>query len=866
MKKTASYLLSAALTVSMMAPATISVKAATGNEPIYSSPISVRLGYSAFQKDNYTFEVTGKYLLKQQNNIELTNGTYTIKKVSNNIQIVKNGTVVYTGNQVTIYPEVYDRNHTIKLGSYSFLGHMTFRINGNNVLPVNTLDQEDYLMGVVGYEMSDSWPVESLKAQAVTARSYSSGDIGKEIDNGENYQVYHGYNKSFSNVINAVESTRKQIMKYNGVSLGTNAFFSASNGGTTLTKVNSWGNATANVPYLVRKEDPYDARSAQVGNKNADWSFTIEKSQLSLSGLDLTHPGNWWATTQEKEIDKTNGIKNFIKRYNSNLNSYELKIVSVDSVQFTNHSGSVAAADTLTGTLNATYLAYNPTTNQFEKNADGTIKMNKFTKQVRTYDFYTYKAFGTKDNKSILLGPNVKSVSSTSTQFIVKGGGWGHGIGMSQYGAYQMAKEGKKYTDILSFYYPSTTITPVDSNGNITPPPTVIPTRYLAYPNEAINLRSSGSWSATPITVVPKNAEMNVLDMSTDWYKASYNGYVGYVHKDFVTLKDTNTQNPTPSQLELNLGKFTSTNDVFAGDYKLNQKANIAITLNGPNNIQKLTFVNTMDAGVHSFGGPISQLPAGDYKLTIRAEKDKNTAKETVVKFTKKGTVETQLSDVSVTSSTFSGQFTVSQDADVSLYLTGPNVQKYFYHQKVEKGTLPFGGPLNDFPDGNYVVRIVAQNENGTTETTKSFNLKRNNPTKLSLQSFTFKDGIFSGTYSIDQESLVSVQLNGPNGLQKLTFLQKLSPGTHPFGGNISTFAKGNYQIVITATNNSDVRSVTSTSFTFGNTATAKTYTVISGDTLFAISRKNNISVDTIMKLNNLTSTSIRVGQVLKIS
>ncbi|MED3831615.1 LysM peptidoglycan-binding domain-containing protein [Priestia megaterium] len=54
------------------------------------------------------------------------------------------------------------------------------------------------------------------------------------------------------------------------------------------------------------------------------------------------------------------------------------------------------------------------------------------------------------------------------------------------------------------------------------------------------------------------------------------------------------------------------------------------------------------------------------------------------------------------------------------------------------------------------------------------------------------------------------------------------------------------------------------TNFNFGQVA-AKTYTVKSGDTLYAVSRKVNVSVNTLMSLNGLKTTNLRVGQVLKV-
>ena len=60
---------------------------------------------------------------------------------------------------------------------------MTFKIDSSSgiskIIPINTLYIEDYLKGVVGKEMSDYFPIEALKAQAVAARNYALANIGK---------------------------------------------------------------------------------------------------------------------------------------------------------------------------------------------------------------------------------------------------------------------------------------------------------------------------------------------------------------------------------------------------------------------------------------------------------------------------------------------------------------------------------------------------------------------------------------------------------------------------------------------------------------------------------------------------------------
>ncbi|NGY89137.1 hypothetical protein F6Y05_39880 [Bacillus megaterium] len=170
--------------------------------------------------------------------------------------------------------------------------------------------------------------------------------------------------------------------------INTNAVFSSSNGGTMLSKVNSWGTASWNdIPYLVRNTDSYDARSATT---NTNWQFTLDKSQISLGSLDLKKPEAWWNGVQEKTADssKVTGLKNFIKKYQTEYKNYNLKVLSIDELNFTDHKDIISDKTQLNGTVKISYMAYNPTTNTYVKNADGTIKVLTFSKSTRTYDYY----------------------------------------------------------------------------------------------------------------------------------------------------------------------------------------------------------------------------------------------------------------------------------------------------------------------------------------------------------------------------------------------------------------------------------------------------------------------------------------------
>ncbi|MBR1561024.1 MAG: SpoIID/LytB domain-containing protein, partial [Clostridia bacterium] len=120
---------------------------------------------------------------------------------------------------------------------------------------------EDYLKGVVAYEMSDSFPLEALKAQAVAARTYAmkrkwaAGKRDYDLVDTTADQVFKGYDPEYTNVSDAVDDTRGLVGVYGGGF--ASCYYSASNGGQTALAGQLLGDAAAD-GYLDMRDDPYD--------------------------------------------------------------------------------------------------------------------------------------------------------------------------------------------------------------------------------------------------------------------------------------------------------------------------------------------------------------------------------------------------------------------------------------------------------------------------------------------------------------------------------------------------------------------------------------------------------------------------------
>jgi len=188
------------------------------------------------------------------------------------------------------------------------------------------------------------------------------------------------------------------------------------------------------------------------------------------------------------------------------------------------------------------------------------------------------------DLKSLLFNVVEKKVDGKDA-FIFEGKGYGHGIGMSQYGAHQMAKEGLSYTKILEFYYPGTKLeklniepdkggAPKPSNPSPQPEPKPEPKpdpkpdpKHDPKPDPkpepkpdpgkeqqfgvvnvstSLNVRSGPGTNYKRIGSLKKGARVEILDRSGAWYKIKTGSLQGYVHGDYIVLENKG-QTPPPS-------------------------------------------------------------------------------------------------------------------------------------------------------------------------------------------------------------------------------------------------------------------------------------------------------------------------------
>jgi SpoIID/LytB domain len=297
---------------------------------------------------------------------------------------------------------------------------------------VNYLEEEDYLKGVVPIEMSNAWArdgLEALKAQAVAARTFMVKKIqSKEFitDSPDIDQAYAG--KAVEGLATAaVEATSGQILVDEKTLKPIDAFYSSHNGGYSEATENVWRNK--DIHYSAHP----DQFSKGVGGAADQWRFIVSAEVIGKSfGL---------GPVKRIELDKfPSGRVKMVKLVD---NAEQAKTVTGREFVKTFYPfGKPINKFALLG--NFFEVSYLPTEN-FIEFLPGLAKLRSPLEK--------------QELRGPLLGKIISSNQGTSQNvqpfgvYIFSGRGWGHGVGMSQWGAYHMAQSGYTYSDILSFYY-----------------------------------------------------------------------------------------------------------------------------------------------------------------------------------------------------------------------------------------------------------------------------------------------------------------------------------------------------------------------------------------------------------------------------
>lgn len=341
---------------------------------------------------------------------------------------------------------------------YQYRGDFMYQVVNGKITVVNDVALEDYIKGVVPYEMSPSWPREALKAQAVCARSYAVGqgnrhkNSGFDVCNTTHCQVYYGTGRATANSDAAVDETRGQYLYENGKKVV--GYFFSSDGGATESAVNVWG---GNYAYLTGKKDPYE-KTESISNGVWDKTLTAAEIQKKLiaSGRSIGEVKSVQVTKRtamgnvnELTITDTSGKKVVLSKESCRT------VLGLNSIRYTiNGQGSLSGQTAQQGT-DAVLVNGKPV----KDGSFHTVQGNGTTSNIGSVNGKTAL---TASGKETLTVTTQQAQSSdpvvTGARYTFSGRGWGHNVGMSQYGAKAMAEQGFHYQQILQFYYTGVTV------------------------------------------------------------------------------------------------------------------------------------------------------------------------------------------------------------------------------------------------------------------------------------------------------------------------------------------------------------------------------------------------------------------------
>ncbi len=406
--------------------------------------------------------------------------------------------------------------------------------NGNTdgVSLINILSLESYIAGVLPYETSNDWPMETQKAFAITVRSYTltqmnkHGAYGFDLCNTTHCQVYKGAGRVNENVMEAVQGTSGQVITYDGNII--TAYYSSSMGGVTVSAKDAWGSQTE-YPYLAAVDTPWEQ---YMTHNNGFWITEISPSELcdrliqagytTLKGeiravavREFAKNSTYVKTLGVTDtygttvyITNTDKVRTSLTPYVKSANfvigkgsvEYTEQVVVERETDSDDPSSAPSYASVMTYDKDFGYIdisSYTVMTNDGVRTGereeelwggerhsninvltDGEevnyLRRDAFVMSVENAgsylgDKYNYENYfeSIKEQEAEKIENKTEIIPDKSNEniltkiayaedeenFIIVGKGWGHGVGMSQYGALDLAEAGYSAEAILHAYF-----------------------------------------------------------------------------------------------------------------------------------------------------------------------------------------------------------------------------------------------------------------------------------------------------------------------------------------------------------------------------------------------------------------------------
>lgn len=304
-------------------------------------------------------------------------------------------------------------NILYKVGGNAYRGKLQILTDEDKIDVINILDMESYLMGVVRNEIGNLTPdqLDAAKAQAIAARTYAIRNKGKyklfDYMSDVNDQVYEGASSESDLTTQAVIETVGEVAELDGKTI--NALYFSTCGGVTANVEEVWKSSTPTV-YLESLNNEIDGKNLCQESPHYRWELNwtgVEIEKLIKENLRVVLP--------QEEVSKVDSQR-----------LYNLAVISRDSSQ--------RVKEFKIGFTKDSFI----------------VSGEQARRILRGEKYILYSSLFRLDI--------VRTPGGTIQTVKCKGAGFGHGVGMCQYSARTMSKQGYTYKQILKFFYRGTEV------------------------------------------------------------------------------------------------------------------------------------------------------------------------------------------------------------------------------------------------------------------------------------------------------------------------------------------------------------------------------------------------------------------------
>ncbi|MEN9231844.1 MAG: SpoIID/LytB domain-containing protein [Thermostichus sp. DG02_5_bins_236] len=323
----------------------------------------------------------------------------------------------------------------LRVNDRYYAGSLTIQPNAyGSYTVVNAVPLETYLRGVVPHEVGPGAPFAAMAAQAILARTYALKNLHRfQIDDYQicantHCQVYRGLTGTNPRTDEAIQQTSGQVLTYNGELV--DAVYSSTNGGVSAAFEDVWDGDPR--PYLRPQADiaHQPGQSLDLRQESSFQAFLAQREGFNEVGVSRLFR---WEFVQS------------LNELNAQLQAAQ-EYLGIPMPQWTSIKGMDILERSASGRVQAMQLDLQTT--------EGPYSITLHKDRVRL-------AFPRLYSTMFRLEPLKEADQLTGYQFV--GGGFGHGVGLSQYGSYTLARQGFSPAQILDFYYPGTTLAPLGS-------------------------------------------------------------------------------------------------------------------------------------------------------------------------------------------------------------------------------------------------------------------------------------------------------------------------------------------------------------------------------------------------------------------